>query len=158
MKTNFFKWMGICGVAALLAGCHKNSQNTSSTANQNSGMASTADATATNLPPTGRSDNTTENIRDRNNTTVTPTDQSESASDREITRSIRSAITSNSQLSVNAKNIKVITINGKVTLRGPVNTEQERQLIESIVHQQAGAASVDDQLQPKQMEQSNQPK
>jgi len=72
-------------------------------------------------------DNTGKNVRDRSDATVTPGDQSESKSELELTRSIRRAITGNGQFSTTAKNIKVITTaDGKVTLRGPVNTPAEK--------------------------------
>jgi osmotically-inducible protein OsmY len=79
---------------------------------------------------------------------VTPGDQGENQQDLEITRQVRRAITSNDELSQEAKNIKIVTMNGKVTLRGPVNSEQERKTIESIVQQVQGA-TVDDQLEVK---------
>ena len=60
-------------------------------------------------------DNTEKNIRDRDSMTKTPLDQSESEADRMITQKIRKAIMSDSALSTNAKNIKIITINGVVT-------------------------------------------
>jgi hyperosmotically inducible periplasmic protein len=50
-------------------------------------------------------------------------------------------------MSVNAHNVKIITQNGKVTLRGPVNTEQEKQDLEKIATEVAGADKVDSQLE-----------
>jgi hypothetical protein len=102
------------------------------------------DTTATSAQP----DNTGKNVRDRSDATLTPGDQGGSDSDRDTTQRIRRALTSNDQLSTDAKNIKVITLNGKVTLRGPVNNSQEQQTIESIVKANGGA-SVDDQLEVK---------
>jgi hyperosmotically inducible periplasmic protein len=67
----------------------------------------------------------------------------------ELTRRIRRALTSNDQLSTDAKNIKVVTQNGKVTLRGPVKTEEERRTIASVAQQQAGTATIDNQLEVK---------
>jgi len=64
-------------------------------------------------------DNIGINARDRSDLTLTPGDQGSSDSDRQITAEIRRAITANDQFSTEAKNIKIITINGKVTLRGP---------------------------------------
>src|ERR1041385_8893131 len=66
-------------------------------------------------------DNTAVNARDRDDNTLTPGDQGTSEADREVTRNIRRALMKNDQLSTTAKNIKIITVNGKVTLRGPVN-------------------------------------
>ena len=51
------------------------------------------------------------------------------------------------KLSVNAHNVKIITQDGKVTLRGPVTTEEEKQQIEQIARDVAGANNVDSQLE-----------
>jgi hypothetical protein len=67
-----------------------------------------------------KNDNTGKNVRDRDSNNLTPLDQSESESDRTITQEIRKAVMADDSLSTNAKNIKIITINGVVTLRGPV--------------------------------------
>jgi osmotically-inducible protein OsmY len=91
-------------------------------------------------------DNTGRNVRDRSDATLTPGDQGSSEADVEITRNVRRAITANDQLSTIAKNIKIITVNGKVTLRGPVKSAQEQQLIQSAV-QSLGITSVDNQLE-----------
>jgi len=93
-------------------------------------------------------DNTGTNVRDRPETAITPVDQGNNPADLEITRRIREAVTSNDQLSANAKNIKIVTQNGKVTLRGPVNSEQERDTILGSANK-AGASSVDNQLEVK---------
>jgi osmotically-inducible protein OsmY len=50
-------------------------------------------------------------------------------------------------MSVNAKNVKIITQEGKVTLRGPVKTEEEKQKIEKIASDVAGADKVDNQME-----------
>ena len=50
------------------------------------------------------------------------------------------------ELSTTAKNIKVITANGQVTLRGPVKTAQEKAKIDQIAKSAAGGAQIDDQL------------
>jgi len=94
-------------------------------------------------------DNTGKNVRDRTDATVTPGDQSESKTDLELTRRIRRTITENNQFSTTAKNIKIVTANGKVTLRGPVNTAAEREQIAQLVQGAAGAATVDNQLEVK---------
>lgn len=52
-------------------------------------------------------------------------------------------------LSAMAKNIKVITIDGKVTLRGPVHSEQEKQSIASMAEKVAGTGTVNNQLEVK---------
>ncbi|RIL01811.1 MAG: hypothetical protein DCC71_17155 [Proteobacteria bacterium] len=74
-------------------------------------------------------------------------DQSNDPADVEMTRKIRDAITSSEGLSVNARNVKVITQGGSVVLRGPVESEQEKQTIESIARNAAGGGRVDNQLE-----------
>jgi hyperosmotically inducible periplasmic protein len=93
-------------------------------------------------------DNTGRNVRDRSDSTLTPGDQGNSKQDIEITRQIRRALTSNRQLSTSAKNIKIITVDGKVTLRGPVNNSQEKQDIEAAA-KKAGGNNIDNQLEIK---------
>lgn len=92
-------------------------------------------------------DNTEKNIRDRDSVTKTPLDQSESEADRTITQKIRQAIVSDGTLSTNAKNIKIITINGVVTLRGPVASPQEKDLILRKISDVQGVTRVDNQLE-----------
>ena len=92
-------------------------------------------------------DNTGRNVRDRNEATKTPADQSENEVDRTITQTIRKAITSDDSLSTNAKNVKIITNDGTVTLRGPVKSEKEKADIEAKAKQVAGVKNVDNQLE-----------
>src|SRR5215510_9718303 len=92
-------------------------------------------------------DNTGRNVRDRNEVTKTPMDQSENEADRTITQNIRQALTADDSLSTNAKNVKIITNDGTVTLRGPVKNEQEKTAIEAKAKQVAGVKSVDNQLE-----------
>ena len=86
------------------------------------------------------------NVRDRSADTLTPTSQSESKSDIKLAAAIRRAITKDSRLSTTAKNIKIITDNGKVVLRGPVNTSHEKTLIAAKARAIAGAGNVSNQL------------
>ena len=72
------------------------------------------------------SDNTARNVRDRNNSTLTPLDQGTSQADIDTTTQIRKAIVATQGMSTNAKNVKIITIDGRVTLRGPVNSAEEK--------------------------------
>ena len=108
--------------------------------------ASTADKTAT--PPVQMApDNTGRNVRDRNGDTLTPGDQAENQADRTLTQQIRRELMADKSLSTDAKNIKIITTNGVVTLRGPVNTPQEKATIEAKAQNIAGATNVDNQLE-----------
>ena len=92
-------------------------------------------------------DNTGRNERDRNDATKTPGDQSESEADRTISQNIRKAVTADDSLSTNGKNVKIITVDGVVTLRGPVKSEAEKTNIESKAKQIAGVKNVENQLE-----------
>lgn len=92
-------------------------------------------------------DNTKHNARDRDSLTKTPLDQSESKIDRTITQKIRQALMADETLSTNAKNIKIITIDGVVTLRGPVNSLEEKELIIKKLNGVVDIVRVDDQLE-----------
>jgi hyperosmotically inducible protein len=95
-------------------------------------------------------DNTGKNVRDRSAAAVTPGAQSEASADVEVTRRVRQALTQDKQLSTLAKNIKVMdTGNGNVVLRGPVNSDAERQQIEQLAKGVEGVTAVDNQLEVK---------
>jgi hyperosmotically inducible periplasmic protein len=92
------------------------------------------------------SDNTAVNQRDRSGETNTSGDQSNSSADLKTTQAVRRALMKDNELSTTAKNIKVITANGQVTLRGPVNNAQEKAKIDQIARSAAGGAQIVDQL------------
>ena len=94
-------------------------------------------------------DNTARNSKDREGRTVTPFDQGNSPADLDITSKIRLEIVARKNLSVYAKNVKIITKNGQVTLRGPVKTAEEKQLIGEIAERIAHSQNVDNQLEVK---------
>ena len=94
-------------------------------------------------------DNTAVNERDRSGETQTSGDQSNSSADLKITQAIRQALMKDSELSTTAKNIKIITDNGQVTLRGPVKNAQEKAKIDQLARSAAGGAKIDDQLDVK---------
>jgi hyperosmotically inducible periplasmic protein len=94
-------------------------------------------------------DNSAVNERDRNPAAMTAGEQSNNKGDVELTRKIRRAVVKNDSLSMMAHNIKIVTVNGAVTLRGPVKTEEEKATIASTAEQIAGADKVDNQLQVK---------
>jgi hyperosmotically inducible protein len=94
-------------------------------------------------------DNTAINERDRSRESQTSGDQSNSSADLKITQAIRQALMKDSELSTTAKNIKIITDNGQVTLRGPVKNAQEKAKIDQLARSAAGGAKIDDQLDVK---------
>jgi hyperosmotically inducible periplasmic protein len=97
--------------------------------------------------PGAAPDNTKRNERDKNSGTLTPGDQHENSSDLKITQRIRQAVMADGSLSFTAKNVKIITQNGRVTLRGPVRSPEERASIEAAARNVAGANNVDSQLE-----------
>ena len=91
--------------------------------------------------------NTKVNQRDRNQSEPTADQQKENTSDRQLTQQIRRAIVKDKNLSSDAHNVKIITQNGAVTLKGPVKSEEEKQAIESKAAEVAGAGKVNSELQ-----------
>jgi hypothetical protein len=92
-------------------------------------------------------DNTRLNVRDRDSQTLTPLDQGNSQADVDTTAQIRKEIMADSDMTTNAKNVKIITLNGHVTLRGPVNTADAKVRIGEIADRIASAGNVDNQLE-----------
>jgi len=94
-------------------------------------------------------DNTATNERDRSSETQTSGDQSNSKDDVNTTAAIRRAVVKDDSLSATAKNVKIITANGTVTLRGPVKTDAEKAKIAKIAESAAGNAKINNQLEVK---------
>ena len=105
--------------------------------------------TAIYLAASSALENTERNVRDKANTTLTPEDQKENESDIKITAAIRQAVVRNKSLSVDAQNVKIITRNGVVTLRGPVKNKKESRKIKKIAKHTPGVLKVDNQLEIK---------
>jgi hyperosmotically inducible periplasmic protein len=101
---------------------------------------------------TPAADNTGKNQRDRSGETRTSGDQSNSSEDVKITAAIRSAVVKDDSLSTTAKNVKIITADGTVTLRGPVKNEAEKTKIAELAQSAAGNAKIDNQLEVKTSE------
>ena len=97
-------------------------------------------------------DNSKMNERDQSKSEPTADQQKENRSDRDITQHIRQSIMADKSLSTYAHNVKVITQNGQVTLKGPVRSEDERQAIAAKAVAVAGENKVTDNLdiKPKQ--------
>jgi osmotically-inducible protein OsmY len=74
-------------------------------------------------------DNTKVNKRDRDRSEPTADQQKGNASDRDLTKKIRQSIVADKSLSMYAHNVKVISQNGVVTLKGPVRSEEEKKAI-----------------------------
>lgn len=83
----------------------------------------------------------------RDNMMKPPVDQAESEEDRRITQKIRQIIIADDSLTPNAKNIKIITVKGVVTLRGPVANSREQEDIGKKVREVQGVRGVDNQTE-----------
>jgi len=95
-------------------------------------------------------DNTGRNTRDRSDQSITSEDRGNSKEDVDLTRKVRHQISKTEGLSVNAKNIKIVSKDGKVTLRGPVKSADEKQQLAKIARQTEGVTSVDNQIEVKE--------
>ena len=87
------------------------------------------------------------NVRDRSADAMTAGEQPNAKGDVQLTARIRRAIVKDKALSVMAHNIKIVSANGDVILRGPVKTTQEKQAIEEKAAAIAGAGKVNNQLE-----------
>lgn len=94
-------------------------------------------------------DNTGKNARDRSGETKTAGDQSNNRDDIQMTAAIRRAVVHDGSLSMMAKNVKIITVGGMVTLRGPVKTAAEKMQIEKLAKGAAAKAKIANQLEVK---------
>jgi len=93
-------------------------------------------------------DNSGKNTRDKDGETLTPVDQSNDPADIKITAETRKLVVADDSLSTVAKNVKIITVAGVVTLRGPVETEAEKSAIATYA-KRAGAKTVTNELEIK---------
>lgn len=94
-------------------------------------------------------DNTKVNQRDRSQTEPTADQQKDNRSDRDITQQIRQSIMKDKSLSMYAHNIKIVTQDGQVTLKGPVRTEDEKKALEAKATEVAGEGKVTSELNIK---------
>jgi osmotically-inducible protein OsmY len=95
-------------------------------------------------------DNSKVNKGDGQAGAVTADQQKTNASDQDITKNIRRSLMADKSLSTYAHNVKIITQNGAVTLKGPVKSEDEKQSVVAKAVAVAGAERVSDQLSVKQ--------
>lgn len=123
-----FRTLSLLLAGTLLIGC--NQPDTNRPANTD------RPATPTSSPVdqdnlTTDADNTGKNVRDRGPAAMTPIDQNENQSDVKLTADIRAKVM-DANLSINGRNVKIITQDGRVTLRGPVESALEKSRIEDI--------------------------
>ena len=103
-------------------------------------------ATAQNHPP----DNTAVNKQDRDASRPTADQAKNNMSDRDIARHIRQDVVSDKSLSTYGHNVKIIAKSGKVTLRGPVHSEDEKRAIEEHARKYAGDGNVTNEVTVKE--------
>lgn len=96
------------------------------------------------VQPQTPADNSKVNQTDQNASEPTADQQKDNRSDLEITKEIRKSLVGDKSLSTYAHNVKVITQNGKVTLKGPVRSEEEKATVLSKAAQVAGQDNVND--------------
>jgi osmotically-inducible protein OsmY len=94
-------------------------------------------------------DNTKTNKRDRNKNEPTADQAKNNTSDRETMQKIRKSIMDDKSLSTYAHNIKIIAQGGKVTLKGPVRSEEEKRTVEQKATEVAGSGNVINEMTVK---------
>jgi hyperosmotically inducible periplasmic protein len=95
-------------------------------------------------------DNTKMNKGDQSKTAVTADQQKMNATDRTLTQNIRKSVMADKSLSTYAHNVKIISQNGMVTLKGPVRSEDEKKtVVAKAVEAAGGTDKVVDQLSVK---------
>ena len=94
-------------------------------------------------------DNTKMNERDKSPETIKPTDQPNNSVDIKLAAAVRQAIVNDKALSTTAHNVKLVAANGVVTLRGPVNSEGEKEKVGQCAAGVAGVSKVDNLLDVK---------
>ena len=94
-------------------------------------------------------DTTNRNSSEQNKSTETAEKQSNSKDDLALTQQIRQAVMKDGSLSINGKNVKIISQDGKVSLKGPVDSQREKDTIAAKAREIAGKDKVDNQLEVK---------
>jgi osmotically-inducible protein OsmY len=100
----------------------------------------------TSAAPQTDGDNSKVNQQDRSASEPTADQQKNNRSDLNVTREIRRSLTKDKSLSTNAHNVKIISQNGKVTLKGPVRSEEERAAVLTKAAQVAGKTNINDEM------------
>jgi hyperosmotically inducible periplasmic protein len=96
--------------------------------------------------PTGSADNTRNNRANHSSSTATADNQKQDSDDIKITQQIRRGVMADKSLSTYAHNVKIVTVNGNVTLNGVVRSDDEKSAIQKEAENVAGADHVVNQL------------
>lgn len=112
------------------------------------GLGTAVQANQVNPDPQPATQTTTTelNQRDADGARPLPTDQSNDSADLQLLAELRQRITAQDNLSVSAQNIKILTRQGKVQLRGPVASPAEKSTIEQLVRATPGVTEVQNSL------------
>ena len=94
-------------------------------------------------------DNTAVNRQDRDGNQPTADHASNKMSDRDMMKNIRHDVVADKSLSSYGHNVKIIASRGRVTLKGPVHTDDEKHAIEEHARRYAGDGNIDDQITVK---------
>jgi osmotically-inducible protein OsmY len=94
-----------------------------------------------------KAENTKVNKKIHQQQGLTADQQGQSEADRKITQQIRKALMKNKSLSQYARNVKIITVDANVTLKGPVRSEKEKLAVEKTAGKIAGTDRVISELQ-----------
>ena len=105
-----------------------------------------ATESATQDPQQPAADNTKNNKGDQSRARRRPIKQKMNPADRDLTKKIRAALHDDTSLSTYAHNIKIISQDGKVTLKGPVRSDDEKSAVEAKATEVAGQGNVTNQL------------
>src|SRR5436305_7961129 len=100
-------------------------------------------------PKPAAPDNTKVNKRDRSKTEPTADQAKENPNDRDIMQKIRKSVVDDKSLSTYAHNVKIVSQHGKVTLKGPVRSEEEKKTVEQKATDVAGAGNVTNEITVK---------
>ena len=94
-------------------------------------------------------DNTKKNLPTNHHDANRADQQSNSSDDVVLTRKIRQSLTQDKSLSTYAHNVKIITRNGVVELKGPMRSQSEKDAVEAKATEIAGASKVKNELTVK---------
>jgi osmotically-inducible protein OsmY len=99
---------------------------------------------AQDQPPA--TDNTKTNQRDRSKTQPTADQAKNKTTDLQMMQQIRKSIMEDKTLSTYAHNVKIVAQDGKVTLKGPVRTDEEKTTVVKLATDVAGSGNVTDEI------------
>ncbi|MDP9064768.1 MAG: BON domain-containing protein [Pseudomonadota bacterium] len=134
------KTVNLCAISLLALGAVS--------AGAQSGMTSSSSSAPSDMA--AAPDNTKSNKLDPSNRTVSADKQGQGSADVKMTQEIRRSIMADKSLSTYAHNVKIVTVDGAVTLNGVVNSDEEKATIKSKATKVAGAGKVTDEMKVKE--------